>query len=393
MKLIRTVSNRTESREFLRRNLRTLLDEVHSVELQKNYKAVYVLRQALIDSQKLAKKLYPNNDILNNLPDEPDSVFNLDRSYASSNLVAIKMRALKIADALGFDYAEVKKTAKKSMIDAYSPSEIADKVERIGVAKVKLGFYSTATLAILAGAFISLGGIYFTSATSQITLSHSFTQILGGLTFSLGLILVVVAGAELFTGNNLVVMAFASRKISFQKLLRNWSIVYAGNFVGALLTSIVLYFTNVWAVSNYQYGIRAVTIANNKVNLDFVEAFSLGILCNALVCLAIWLAMGGRNVTDKILGIIFPISAFIAVGFEHSVANMYFLPFALMIKDDPNLLLALHNSVGMDLSNLNLTGLFNNLLPVSLGNIVGGSLFVGIVYWFIYLRKGREDHI
>lgn len=203
----------------------------------------------------------------------------------------------------------------------------------------------------------------------------------------------MVAGAELFTGNNLIVMAFASRKISLQKLLRNWSIVYAGNFVGALLTSVVLYFTNVWAVNNYQYGIRAVTIANNKMNLDFVEAFSLGILCNALVCLAIWLAMGGRNVTDKILGIIFPISAFIAVGFEHSVANMYFLPFALMIKDDPNLLLALQNSVSMDLSNLNLTGLFNNLLPVSLGNIVGGSLFVGIVYWFIYLRKGRGDHI
>jgi formate/nitrite transporter len=129
------------------------------------------------------------------------------------------------------------------------------------------------------------------------------------------------------------------------------------------------------------------------MNLGFVEAFSLGILCNALVVLAIWLAMGGRNVTDKILGIIFPISAFVAIGFEHSVANMYFLPFALMIKDDPNLLLALHNSVSIDLSNLNLIGLFNNLLPVSLGNIVGGSLFVGIVYWFIYSRKGRGDRI
>jgi formate/nitrite transporter len=389
------MSNRTESKEFLRRNLRTLLEEVHSAELQKNYDTVYALGQALMYSQKLAKELYPDNDILNNLPDEPlGSAFNLEnRSFALSNLVAIKMRVLEIADALGLDYSEVRQADNKSIVDAYSPNEIADKVERIGVAKVKLGFYSTATLAILAGAFISLGGIYFTSATSQITLSHSFTQILGGLTFSLGLVLVVVAGAELFTGNNLIVMAFASKKINFQKLLRNWSIVYAGNFVGALLTSIVLYFTNVWAFNNYQYGIRAVTIANNKVNLDFVEAFSLGILCNALVCLAIWLAMGGRNVTDKILGIIFPISAFIAVGFEHSVANMYFLPFALMIKDDPNLLLALQNSSNRDLSNLNLAGLFNNLLPVSLGNIVGGSLFVGIVYWFIYLRKGRGDHI
>jgi formate/nitrite transporter len=283
---------------------------------------------------------------------------------------------------------ENEKNDDKSVSDTYSPHEIAKKVESAGAAKSTLDFYSTGTLAILAGAFISLGGIYFTLATAQITGSYSFTQILGGLAFSVGLILVVVAGAELFTGNNLIVMAFASRKISYVRLLRNWGIVYAGNFLGSLLTAAVLYFTNIWTANNYQFGVRAVLIASNKVNLDFVQAFSLGILCNALVCLAIWLAMGGRSVTDKILAIIFPISAFVAIGFEHSVANMYFIPFALMIKDDPELLSVIQNSdLPVDLSNLDLMGLFSNLLPVSLGNIVGGSLFVGLVYWLIYLRR------
>lgn len=273
-------------------------------------------------------------------------------------------------------------------LDAYSPEEIAKRVEKMGVTKVNLDFYSTATLAILAGAFISLGSIFFTIATSQITASYSFTQILGGVTFSLGLILVVIAGAELFTGNNLIVMAFASRKMNYTKLLRNWSIVYSGNFLGSLLTAAILYFTNIWANNNYMFGVRAVMIANSKVNLDFVEAFSLGILCNALVCLAIWLAMGGRGVADKILAIVFPISAFVAIGFEHTVANMYFIPFGMMIKDDPNLLSAIQNSGQVvDLSNLSMTGLFNNLLPVSLGNIVGGSFFVGLVYWLIYRRR------
>jgi len=272
--------------------------------------------------------------------------------------------------------------------DAYSPEEIAKRVENVGVTKPKLDFYSTATLAILAGAFISLGGMYFTLATAQITGSYSFTQILGGLAFSLGLILVVVAGAELFTGNNLIIMTFASRKISYAAVLRNWGIVYSGNFVGSLLSATILYFTDIWANNNYHFGIRAIMIASNKVNLDFVQAFSLGILCNALVCLAVWLAMGGRSVTDKILAIIFPISAFVAIGFEHSVANMYFIPFALMIKDDPELLSVIQNSdLPVDLSNLDLMGLFSNLLPVSLGNIVGGSLFVGLVYWLIYLRR------
>lgn len=390
------MSEETKSKEFLRKSMQELLSRIHDADIRHDYNCVDRLLQALMDAQKLAKLLYPANAILKNLSDEQLTPLdrNTDRPHTQSDLLAIEMRLLQIADAVDLKLMETNETdtGKEVGLDAFSPYEIAKRVENLGVVKAKLDFYSTSTLAILAGAFISLGGMFFTLATSQITSSYPFTLILGGLTFSLGLILVVIGGAELFTGNNLVMMAFASRKISFGKLLRNWCIVYAGNFLGSLLTAVLLYFSDAWAFNNYQFGIRALLIANNKVNLDLVEAFSLGILCNALVCLAVWLAMGGRNVTDKILAIIFPISAFVAMGFEHSVANMYFIPFALMIKGDPDLLSAFHAS-GRDiasLANLNLAGLFNNLLPVSLGNIVGGSIFVGFVYWLIYRRK-RQD--
>lgn len=279
-----------------------------------------------------------------------------------------------------------------SDFDSYSPSEIAKKIELVGVLKARLDFFSTFILAMLAGSFISLGGMFSILATSQVTWSYPFTQLLGGLTFSLGLILVVVAGAELFTGNNLIVMAFASRRIGILALLRNWGIVYFGNHAGAILTSGVLYLSRAWATENYLFGARALLIANRKASLSFVEAFFLGILCNILVCLAVWLAMGGRSVTDKILAIIFPISAFVAMGFEHSIANMYFITFGLMVKSESNLISVIQASGKMiDLSNLNYLGMISNLLPTTLGNIIGGSLFVGVVYWLIYLRPRKHS--
>ncbi len=272
------------------------------------------------------------------------------------------------------------------------PDEIARKMQTGGVQKANLSFTSTFVLAILAGAFISLGGIYFTFTTSQITLTQPFTQVLGGLTFSLGLILVVVAGAELFTGNNLMILGLASKKIVLPKLLRNWIIVYCGNFVGAIGTSVIFYLSSAWTANDYQIGIRAITIASTKTNHGFVEAFFLGMLCNSLVCLAIWLANSGKRVSDKILAIIFPISAFVALGFEHSIANMYFLTFALLIKNDPLLMAAMQkNGMIPDMSHLNILGMFNNLLPVTLGNIVGGSLLIGFVYWIVYLRNGQKE--
>lgn len=266
--------------------------------------------------------------------------------------------------------------------------EIARKIDEHGIEKSKMGFLPTLILAILAGAFIGLGGIYFNFSTAQITINVLFTQIIGGLTFSLGLILVVIAGAELFTGNNLMIMTLVGKKISSLKLIRNWIIVYVGNFIGSILIAYLLYLTNVWSINGGDFAIRAISIANHKVNLDFSNAFFLAILCNILVCLAIWLATSGRSVTSKILAIIFPISAFVALGFEHSIANMYFISFALILLEDPSIHGILQQSgISVDLSNLNMTGFFKNLLPVTLGNIVGGSIFIGLAYWISYFRK------
>jgi len=266
-------------------------------------------------------------------------------------------------------------------------------MEKVGVQKVNLNSFSAFILAITAGAFIALGGIYFTFATSQIIVTRPFTQIIGGMVFSMGLILVVIAGAELFTGNHLAIMSLASRKITVSKLLRNWILVYVGNFLGSVATAAILYMSKAWTNNGYQFGIRAMMIASHKVSLGFVEAFFLGILCNSLVCLALWLAASGKKVSDKVLAIIFPISAFVAIGFEHSVANMYFLTFSLMIKDDPMLLSAMKTAgITVDMSNIDYIGLLNNLVPVTLGNIVGGCLFVGLVYWLAYLRNNRKEN-
>ncbi|TLX89926.1 MAG: formate/nitrite transporter family protein, partial [Thaumarchaeota archaeon] len=277
-------------------------------------------------------------------------------------------------------------TPSANSSDSLQPSEIAEKMEKVGVQKVNLNSFSAFILAITAGAFIALGGIYFTFATSQIIVTRPFTQIIGGMVFSMGLILVVIAGAELFTGNHLAIMGLASRKITVSKLLRNWILVYVGNFLGSVATAAILYMSKAWTNNGYQFGIRAMMIASHKVSLGFVEAFFLGILCNSLVCLALWLAASGKKVSDKVLAIIFPISAFVAIGFEHSVANMYFLTFSLMIKDDPMLLSAMKTAgIAVDTSNIDYIGVLNNLVPVTLGNIVGGCLFVGLVYWLAYL--------
>lgn len=272
--------------------------------------------------------------------------------------------------------------------DAYSPSEIAEKVQKVGVAKANLDFLSTFMLAVLAGAFISFGAVLATLVTHDSNLTFGLTSLLGGLVFCLGLILVVIAGAELFTGNSLIVMAFVERKISLYKLLRNWIIVYFGNLAGALTMVVWIYLAQHWAMHNYAVGAKAVMIANSKVNLPFLAAFSRGVLCNILVCLAVWLCFSGRSVIDKIAAIIYPITAFVALGFEHSIANMYFIPMGLFIKDDPNVSAAISATVGnINLSNLTISGFMHNLLPVTLGNIAGGGILVGLVYWFIYARK------
>lgn len=261
--------------------------------------------------------------------------------------------------------------------DAYAPKEIAERVETIGVAKARLPLVSQIALGVLAGGFIGLGALYFTLVTSDTTLSFAVSRLLGGLVFSLGLILVVVAGAELFTGNNLLVMAWASQRITTQELLRNWLVIYLANFAGALGLVALVYLSNHWQMNGAAVGIQAVKIAAAKATLPFGEAFFKGVLCNILVCLAVWLVLAGRSIVDRICAIIFPISAFVAAGFEHSVANMYFIPLGILLKE---------RVAAGAVEQLNWNGLWINLLPVTLGNIAGGAVLVALVYYFIYLR-------
>jgi len=265
--------------------------------------------------------------------------------------------------------------------DAYAPKEIAERVETVGVTKTRLPLISQFTLGVLAGGFIGLGALYFTLVTSDGSLSFAASRLLGGLAFSLGLILVVVAGAELFTGNNLAVMAWAGGRITTGELLRNWAIVYLANLVGALGLVLLVLWSQHWRMHGEAVGITAIKLAAGKAAMPFWEAFFKGILCNILVCLAVWLALAGRSVVDKIFAIIFPISAFVAAGFEHSVANMYFIPLGIFLQE--------RIAVG-GIETLSWIGLWSNLVPVTLGNIFGGSLMVALVYYFIY-RRGCGD--
>lgn len=262
--------------------------------------------------------------------------------------------------------------------DAYSPEEIAARVENIGVTKARLPLPTVFTLGVLAGGFIGLGALYFTLVTSDANLGFAAARLLGGLVFSLGLVLVVVAGAELFTGNNLLIMAWASKRITSGELARNWSTVFLANVLGAFGLVGLVYLSDHWQMNGSAVGANAVKIAATKTLLPFWEAFFKGVLCNILVCLAVWLAMAGRSVSDKIFAVIFPISAFVAAGFEHSVANMYFIPLGIVLKDR----LAVSGS-----EQLSWSGFLTNLLPVTLGNIVGGGVMVALVYYLVYRRR------
>jgi formate/nitrite transporter len=272
-------------------------------------------------------------------------------------------------------------------IDALLPAEMARRAEYVGVSKAEAPKLKTFALSILAGAFISMGAVFATTVATGAsgTLTFGVTKLLVGLVFCLGLILVVVGGAELFTGNNLIVMAWASGKVSTRALARNWGIVYIGNFVGSIGTAVLMFLSRQYTFGGGEVGRVALSIANGKVNLSFGQAIVLGILCNILVCLAVWLTFSARSTIDKIAAIIFPVSAFVAAGFEHSIANMYFIPIGLLIKTfDP----AFTASTGLDLANLTWSAFFvNNLLPVTIGNIVGGAVFVAALYWAIFLRQ------
>lgn len=262
------------------------------------------------------------------------------------------------------------------MFDAYSPKEIAARIEEIGVTKARLSTVQTLLLGVLAGGFIGLGGLFFTLVTSDRSLGFAASRVLGGAVFSLGLLLVVVAGAELFTGNNLLVMAWVSRRISTAELLRNWGLVFVGNTIGALGLILLVVAANHGSMNEGAVSAHAVRIGLTKTSMPLIEAFSKGVLCNMLVCLAVWMAMAGRSLVDKAVAVLFPISAFVAAGFEHSIANLYFIPLAA--------------AWGADMT---WKDVLWNLIPVTAGNIVGGSVLVGLVYRLIYRPTGQIPRI
>jgi formate transporter len=274
--------------------------------------------------------------------------------------------------------------------DALPPPEMAARAEQVGLKKAGLDWVSTFVLSVLAGAFIALGAIFSTTtlAGAGDGLPYGVARLLAGLTFSLGLVLVIVGGAELFTGNTLIVMAWANRRVSTGLLLRNWAIVYLGNFVGSVATAALAYVSGQYAFGRGAVGATALATADAKAALDFGQAVALGILCNALVCLAVWLTFSARSTADRILAIVPPITAFVAAGFEHSVANMYFIPLGLFVRAGapPSFWAGIGRSAA-DYPALTWERfLVGNLLPVTIGNVVGGALLVGAVYWFVYLR-------
>jgi len=265
--------------------------------------------------------------------------------------------------------------------DAYSAKDIAERVEKVGVTKARLPLLSMVMLGMLAGAFIGLGSLYFVLIVSDPSLGFAASRVLGGIAFSLGLLLVVVAGAELFTGNNLLVMAWADRKLSTREVLRNWLIVCLANFAGALGLAALVFLSGHADMNNGAVGRTYLAIAATKTSLPWSTLFFRGVLCNVLVCMAVWMAFAGRSVADKMIAIVFPISAFVAAGFEHSIANMYLIPLAMMLRAGGAVL-----PPGAE--NIGLAGLFDNLLPVIAGNLIGGSVLVALVYHIIYRRAG-----
>jgi formate/nitrite transporter len=266
--------------------------------------------------------------------------------------------------------------------DAYSPAQIAERVQQVCVIKARMPALTMLLLAVLAGAFIGLGALYFTLVISDHGLGFAAGRVLGGVCFSLGLLLVVVAGAELFTGNNLLAMAWAEGCLSTRDVLRDWLIVGIGNCIGAGALAVLVFLSGHAALNQGEIARTAVQIAAAKCALPFWEAFFRGVLCNVLVCMAIWMAMAGRSVIDKAVAILFPISAFVAAGFEHSIANLYFIPLGMLLRDglaDP---VAGAAAIGW-------AGMARNLVPVVLGNLIGGSVLVALVYHLIYRRGAR----
>jgi len=266
-----------------------------------------------------------------------------------------------------------------------TPEDVARSMVETSKKKASLGMLQMWILGILAGVYIGFGAHLCTMVSHDLSqyLGYGFTKFIAGSVFTVGLMLVIIGGAELFTGNCLIFTAVATGDVQIKDMLKNWLIVYIANFIGAMLLVLIVYYSGLWKVNNYGAGLSALNTATAKVNISFVEAFCRGIGCNWLVCLAVWLAAAGKDSISKIFGIYFPIMAFVASGFEHSIANMFFIPIGIFLKNNPEIIGRTFGCV----SNLTWYGfILNNLVPVTLGNIVGGALFVGGAYYLVYLH-------
>jgi formate transporter len=293
--------------------------------------------------------------------------------------------------------------------DALLPPAMAVRAEEAGIKRVRTDPLTIFVLGILAGVFISFGAIFATTVSagsvvvvsidghlmSSAVLPYGISRLLIGLVFSVGLILTVIAGAELFTGNNLIVMAWASRKVTTRQMLLNWLIVFIGNAIGAFLTALLVFYTTQYTFGGGSVGEAALATASAKTSLAFIPAVALGVMCNALVCLTVWMCYSARTTVDKIFTIIPPIAAFAASGFEHCIANIYFISIGLLIKAGaPETFWSAIGQAPSDYPSLTWANfLFANLIPVTFGNIIGGSFMVGGVYWFVYLRKQNQPDI
>ncbi len=274
----------------------------------------------------------------------------------------------------------MEQSTANSLLDAYAPAQIAMRVREVGVTKAGMPVLTMFALAVLAGAFIALGALFYTVTMTTgkgDAVPFGLHRLAGGVAFSLGLVLVVVGGAELFTGNNLIAMAWASGRVTTQQIMRNWGWVYLGNLAGAVGTAALVWLAGIQSMGDGSVGETMVQIARSKMSLDPVSTIARGVLCNVLVCLAVWLCMGARSVTDKVLAILFPITGFVACGFEHSVANMYFLPIGVALAAGTSAPLSAVDAI-------------SNLALVTVGNIFGGTVLVALVYWTVYLRHSNE---
>ena len=279
-------------------------------------------------------------------------------------------------------------------IDAYAPKMMANRVGQVGISKAEMGFLTTLALSILAGVFIALGAQLMMLVTHTATSSFGLNALVGGVVFTLALVLIVITGAELFTGNCLIAMSYFAGKITSGDLNRNLIIAFIGNFIGALSIVFWIYISAQWTANNHLLGAKIVIAANEKVNLTFGVAFARGVLCNSLVCLGIWLCFSARNNLDKVLSLLWPISCLMACGFEHCVVNMWLIPMALILKGNLLVMEAVERVNGgpLDLANLTLFKGFMgyNLFPVVLGNLFGGIILVAGVYWFAFLREPKK---